>query len=308
MATIETLTSSDSTAVVYRTWMPKDGKVNALLLMLHGMAEHSARYDEFARHLVKHKIGVWAPDHRGHGQTALTANATLGWFAETDGWQRVVDDALELATHIIEQHPKTPLFLGGHSMGSFLARTLAAQQPDLFDGLIIIGTGTSKGLLGKIGRMIATRNVAKHGSTHPDKLMDRMSFGSFNKKINDAKTSFDWLSRDEAKVKEYNEDPLCGFLCTSGFFVDLLDGVTMANDPQLAARLPSDLPVVIISGSDDPVGDYGKGVMKVHDLYLGAGIEDLSLSLVEGGRHEVLNETDRKTTMQYISKWIVERI
>ncbi len=308
MATMGTLHCSDSVEVVYRIWKPTDGAVKAVLLILHGMAEHSARYDEFATLLTKKHIAVYAPDHRGHGQTALKSNATMGWFAETGGWQRVVDDALELANLIATEHPEVPLFIMGHSMGSFLTRTLIAQNPDLVDGAIIMGSGASQGLLGKIGKKIASRNVKKYGSTHPDKQMDKLSFGSFNKKIAGAKTPFDWLSRDEAKVKEYIDDPLCGFLCTSRFFCDLIDGVEMANDRHLASRLPADLPMLIISGTDDPVGKYGKGVKRVHELYQGSAIEDLSLSLIEGGRHELLNETDRETTMEYLTTWITTRI
>lgn len=308
MATMGTLNCSDSVEVVYRIWMPKDGMAKAVLLILHGMAEHSARYDEFAKLLVKKQIAVYAPDHRGHGQTALKGNATLGWFAETAGWQRVVDDALELTTVIAAEHPEVPLFVMGHSMGSFMTRTLIAQNPDLFDGAIIMGSGAGQGLLGKIGKMIATHNAKKYGSTHPDKLMDKMSFGTFNNKIADAKTPFDWLSRDEAKVKEYIDDPLCGFVCTSRFFCDLLDGVAMANDRHLAQNLPADLPILVISGSDDPVGKFGKGVKQVHALYQECSIEDLTLSLVDGGRHELLNEIDRKTTMEYLITWIMARI
>ncbi len=308
MATMGTLKSNDSVEVVYRIWMPEGGAPKALLLLLHGMAEHSARYDEFATYLATLQIGVYAPDHRGHGQTALKGNATLGWFAESGGWQRVVDDALALANLIGAEYPEVPLFVMGHSMGSFMARTLIAQNPDLVDGAIIMGSGASKGLLGTIGRMIASHNAKKYGSTHPDKVMDKMSFGSFNNKIANAKTPFDWLSRDEERVKQYIDDPLCGFVCTSRFFCDLLDGVAMANDRTLAHRLPPDLPMLIISGSDDPVGGFGKGVAKVHQLYQSCGLEDLSFTLVEGGRHELLNETDRAETMQVLGTWIVARI
>jgi len=308
MATMGTLTCSDSTEVVYRIWAPEGGAVDGTLLILHGMAEHSARYDDFARFLAAKQIAVYAPDHRGHGQTALKGNATLGWFAETDGWQRVVDDALELANLIAAEYPQKPLFVLGHSMGSFLARTLIAQNPDLVDGAIIMGTGAGQGLLGKIGKMIASNNVKKHGSTHPDKLMDKMSFGSFNNHIADAKTPFDWLSRDADKVKEYVEDPLCGFVCTSRFFCDLLDGVQMANDRHRAQNLPADLPMLIISGSEDPVGKFGKGVGKVHALYQECGLEDLTVTLIEGARHEVLNETDRTDTMEYLGAWMLARL
>jgi alpha-beta hydrolase superfamily lysophospholipase len=308
MAKMETLVCSDGKKVIYHVWMPSDGVVEAVLLILHGMAEHALRYKRFANLLVKRKIAVYAPDHRGHGQTATQAQEPLGWFAADQGWQRVVSDAQELASTIVADHPRVPLFLLGHSMGSFLARTLSAQNPDLFDGVIIMGTGASKGLLGKIGKMIARRNVARYGSTHPDKMLDKMSFGANNKKIPNAKTTFDWLSRDEKEVKAYIDDPLCGFVCTSKFFEDLIDGVTLANDRRLAVQLPSDLPMLIISGTDDPVGDFSKGVMKVHELYRGCGITDLTLTMIPKARHELLNETDRDATMGILLSWIEQRI
>lgn len=307
MATLNRLQTSDSKTVVYSTWLPKE-QVKAALLLLHGMAEHSARYQEFATLLTAEGIAVYAPDHRGHGETASANDAPLGWFATEGGWQRVVKDAHELAKHISTVHPQQPLFLAGHSMGSFLARTLIGQEPDLFAGAVIIGTGASQGLLGKVGQMIARRNAKKRGGDQPDPQLDKLSFGSYNKKIKNPATTFDWLSRDAEKVQAYIDDPLCGFICTSQFYIDLIDGVTLANSPALAANLPATLPMLIISGDCDPVGNFGKGVVKVHQLYERAGIEDLTLELVAGGRHEVLNETDRSETMELIRSWIVQRI
>lgn len=307
MATLNRLQTSDSKTVVYSTWLPKE-QVKAALLLLHGMAEHSARYQEFATLLTAEGIAVYAPDHRGHGETASANDAPLGWFATEGGWQRVVKDAHELAKHISTVHPEQPLFLAGHSMGSFLARTLIGQEPGLFAGAVIIGTGASQGLLGKVGQMIARRNAKKRGGDQPDPQLDKLSFGSYNKKIENPATTFDWLSRDAAKVQEYIDDPLCGFICTSQFYIDLIDGVTLANSPALAANLPATLPMLIISGDCDPVGNFGKGVVKVHQLYERAGIEDLTLELVSGARHEVLNETDRTETMELIRSWIAQRI
>lgn len=306
MAQLKTMVSSDQTPIAYHQWLPKEGTVKALLLILHGMAEHSKRYDEFAKSLTKQGFAVWAPDHRGHGKTA--EGKTLGFFAEEGGWQRVADDAFELTELINKEYPAQPLFLLGHSMGSFLARTLLVQHSDVFDGVIIVGTGTSKGLLGKIGKMIAKRNVKKYGAKHPDALLDKMSFGSFNKRIKDPVSTFDWLSRDPKQVKLYEEDPLCGYVCTSSFFNDLLTGVELANDRTLAKNLPRDVPLYIISGSDDPVGDYSKGVRTVYEFYKEAGVEDVSLTLVEGGRHEILNETDRTKTYKLIAEWMKKRL
>ncbi len=186
MATIRELSCSDGKRVMYRVWVPEGGaQVEAVLLILHGMAEHSLRYDAFATFLNSKGIVVYAPDHRGHGgETVKDSGETLGWFAERDGWQRVVDDAYELTNVILAEYPpRHSLFLLGHSMGSFLARSLMVQYSDLFDGVMLMGgTGASQGMLGKIGKMIALRHVSKYGSKHPDAKLDKMSFGAYNKK------------------------------------------------------------------------------------------------------------------------------
>ncbi|MPN11856.1 hypothetical protein SDC9_159164 [bioreactor metagenome] len=171
-----------------------------------------------------------------------------------------------------------------------------------------MGTGSSQGLLGKVGKLIARSHVSKHGSKHPDALLDKMSFGSYNKKIPNAQTPFDWLSRDKEQVADYIEDPLCGFVCTSKFFEDLLDGIEMANNRVLARKLPVDLPLLIISGTEDPVGGYGKGVRKVYELYRDCNISDITLTLIPEARHELLQETNRQSTKEYLYNWMKQRL
>lgn len=308
MSEIRELTCSDGHVLYYRLWIPQGRQVKAVVHLLHGMAEHSQRYDRFASFLNENDIAVYAQDHRGHGLTATKGEETLGWFAQKDGWQRIAEDTYELSNMIISDFPKMALFLMGHSMGSFLARTVMVQHPDLYDGVVIMGSGCSMGVLGKIGKKIAQSHVRKHGSQYVDQLMDKMSFGTYNKKINNPTTPFDWLSRDASEVKKYIDDPLCGFVCTSKFYEDMLDGIEFANRTDHANKLPKDLPLLVISGSMDPVGKYGKGILKVYELYKDAGIADVSFHLVKEARHELLNETDRKTTMDYVYSWIKQRV
>ncbi|MFA6845222.1 MAG: alpha/beta fold hydrolase [Sphaerochaetaceae bacterium] len=309
MSEIRKLTCSDGHTLCYRVWSPSKGvQVKAVLHILHGMAEYSERYDKFAQFLVNHDIAVYCQDHRGHGLTAQENNDQLGFLAEKDGWQRIAADSFELDNVITNDYPKLSLFLMGHSMGSFLARTVMVQHPDLFSGVIIMGSGSSKGLVGRIGRMLAVHSVKKHGLHYVDEKIDKMSFGSYNSRIPDCATSFDWLSRDPVEVQKYIKDPLCGFKCPAIFFVDLLDGIEYANNPKNVLSIPKDLPLLIINGTMDPVGDYGKGARKVYDLYKDAGISDVHLSLVQEARHELLNETNRKSTCAYLLKWITDRI
>lgn len=300
---------SDGHRLVYNFWIPKDGKnIKGFVQILHGMAEYSDRYERFAKVMTKAGFAVFAGDHRGHGETADPEE--LGWFAPEDGWNRISRDAFELANFITRLYgnSNTQTVLFGHSMGSFLARTMMVQYPDFYSGVIAMGTACSKGIVGKIGKIICRNEIKKNGQKSKGYKMDKLSFGAYNKAIPNPKTSFDWLSRDEREVEKYVHDSKCGFVCTNGFFYDLLTGIEFANDPKNAALIPKDLPLLIISGDCDPVGDMGKGVEKVYRLYQNSGIADVQLKLVKGARHELLNELERKETSEYLKDWIIAHI
>ncbi len=296
------MTCSDQKELMYRVWLPENKNIHSIVHIFHGMAEHGARYDDFAQYLNTLGIAVYAQDHRGHGLTAT--DDELGWFADKNGWKRVVEDGFELSQLIRSTHPGNDIFLLGHSMGSFLVRYLITQHPALYAGVILSGTGASQGVVGAMGKLLARIRSLSHKGRNPDKLLDHLSFGAFAKGFTPQKTTFDWLSRDEAAVQAYLDDPLCGFICTSRFFVDLLDGITLANKKSLIRKIPLDMPILIISGANDPVGDFGKGVEKVFNLYQKAGIEDVTISLIKGARHEILNETNRKETFRVLGTWL----
>ena len=289
-----TLTLPDGHPLFFRVWNTEDAK--ATLHILHGMAEHSARYDHFARYMNSLGFVVYAQDHRGHGCTK--AEDEKGWFSEHDGWKLVCSDSWALDKLISQEHQYLPHFLMGHSMGSFMARSVLGMHPDAFDAVIIMGTGASQGIIGRIGRMIAKHNAAVSGGRMPDEKMNVLAFGSYAKHF-PGEGNFGWLTKDKTEVRKYEDDPLCGFTCSSAFFMDLLEGIEMANDRKLAENISNDLPMLIISGEDDPVGGYGKGVRKVHKLYKDAGLSP-RLKLFPKDRHELLNETDREAVMDEI--------
>lgn len=299
------LICKDGHSLFFRTWIPETAPV-AVLHLLHGMAEHSLRYNEFALYLNSLGFVVYAQDHRGHGYTK--EEDEKGWFAEQEGWEQIASDSWELDQKILSEYRDLPLLLMGHSMGSFLARTMIVKHPDAYAACVICGSGSSQGIAGTVGKMIASKHAKKYGSRMPDKKMDKLCFGSFNKKVQDPKTPFDWLSKDEAEVQKYIDDPLCGFLCSSSFFVDLITGVEFANSKENANKVSKNLPLLIISGDKDPVGGYGAGIKKIYALYTKAGIKDVTLKLVKDGRHELLNETDKYDTMNYIGSWLVSKI
>lgn len=298
---------SDGHRLAYNLWVPEQGtEIKAFVQILHGMAEYGGRYEKFAKYLNKMGFAVFAADHRGHGYTA--SEDELGWFAESDGWNRISQDAFELANFILSRHRGTPIFLFGHSMGSFLARTLMVQHPAFYSGVIIMGTAASKGLVGKLGKIICKYEIKKNGQKAPGKTMNKLSFGAYNKPFEPSETDFDWLSRDPKEVAKYVKDPLCGFLCSNGFFLDMLGGVEFANSRENAESLPKDLPLFIISGEQDPVGNMGKDIPKVYNLYKNAGITDVSMELVPGARHELLNETNKKEVYEKLGAWLVAHL
>lgn len=302
MAEEHQLICSDKKKIYYREWIPENGNIHAVVQIFHGMAEHGLRYDRFATYLTTLGIAVYAQDHRGHGLTATDDD--LGFFAQKHGWMRVVQDGFELSELIAQKHTDKDLFLFGHSMGSFLVRTLIVLHPDRYRGAILSGTSAGKGLLGAIGKLIASvRSLQDHGK-RADVLLDSLSFGKFNTPFEPAKTGFDWLSRDEKEVQAYIDDPLCGFVCTSKFFNDLLYGISFANSRTKAQQIPKEFPLYIISGANDPVGDFGKGVEKVYHMYRGVGIQDVTVQIVKGARHELLNETNREDIQRDIGRWL----
>ncbi len=297
----EKMICEDSHVLYYHVWQP-EGQIKAILHIQHGMAEHSARYDDFAKYLNTKGIKVYAQDHRGHGYTG--EKELLGFFAEVNGWDKVLSDAKELSTKISKDNPGVPLFLMGHSMGSFIARALTANYSQLYSASIIMGTGASPGIKGRIGKSLAKNSIKKNGAHFLNQKLNDMSFGSYNDKFDPKGSAFQWLSRDEKEVEKYEKDPWCGFVCTSSFYLDLLNGIFMANNLNLAKKIPQNYPLLLISGSNDPVGGYGKGVKKVKAFYEKAGLKNITLNLIDGARHEVLNELDKKTTYEYISNWL----
>ena len=273
----------------------------------HGMAEHAGRYARFARFLTDAGFGVYANDHRGHGKTA-GALENVGYFADTDGWQRVADDMYQLTAIIGRECPGVPIFLFGHSMGSFLSRTYIAAHGKDISGVILSGTGGDPGLLGKIGLMVARWERWRKGAKARSPLLNNLSFGGFNKAFKPNRTDFDWLSRDAAEVDAYIADPYCGGVFTAGFFCDLLTGLQFINSAEGIRRIPKDLPVHFLSGAVDPVGNNTRGVRQVAAAFKAAGIEAVTTTFYDGGRHEMLNETNRDEVFRDILQWLRDRL
>ncbi|HEX7063534.1 MAG TPA: alpha/beta hydrolase [Bacillales bacterium] len=297
-----TFQSVDEAGIFARKWVPA-GKPIGVVQIVHGMAEHSARYEAFASLLVDEGYIVYANDHRGHGETA-GCEENLGYFADENGWELVVDDLYELTKIIKERHSGCPVFLFGHSMGSFLVRRYVQKYGNEVAGIILSGTGADQGMLSFVAIGIAKREIRKHGKQARSELLTRLSFGNYNKSFEPRRTEFDWLTRDEKEVDRYVEDPYCGAVATAGFYYDMLVGLKLLDKPARLKQMPRDLPVFFVSGDKDPVGNYTKGVLKVVRHFRKAGIRDIDVKFYKEGRHELLNELNKEEVHQDIVRWL----
>lgn len=282
-------------------------KPKAIVQIVHGMAEHAARYDDFAKFLVSKGFDVYANDHRGHGRTAETIENT-GFFADTNGWEIVTENLFQLSKIIKNENPGIPLFVIGHSMGSLLSRNYISKFPGMINGVILSGTSFNQSFLLLFGKLIANIQLFFSGKKHRSKLLDRLSFGSFNKKFKPNRTNFDWLSRDEKQVDAYVQDEYCGFICTTSFYADLFSGILKIQNKNTIRKIPLYLPVFIISGEMDTVGDFTKGVNKVYESYKEIGLGDLEKKIYRSCRHEILNEINKEEVYNDILNWLNKHI
>ncbi len=299
--------ASDGKTIFVRAWLPS-GTPKALLLIAHGMAEHSGRYGGLAELMTGAGWAVYAPDHRGHGRSA--AAGELGWLAERDGFSRVRDDLHEVAQKVAADHPGLPLFLLGHSLGSLIAEAFLAAYGKMLSGCVLSGVLIPPApLLLAVARLIATLGSTFKGQRAPAKLLHKMSFDSNNRDFEPARTRTDWLSRDAAEVDKYVADPLCGFVCGFGFYRDLLAGFSSVYGKGSGfSNLAKSLPIFILAGAEDPLGGALGFVPLLAGKYKAAELQDVETRLYPGARHEILNETNRDEVMADIKAWLESKV
>lgn len=300
------LPAKDGTPIYVRVFLP-DGPPRAVLQLAHGMAEHSARYARFAQALTEKGIAVYANDHRGHGKTA-PSRESLGHFADQDGWTKVVDDQIRLTEEIKSRHPGLPVFLMGHSMGSYIARAVAIRRGGEYKGLILSGTSHDRPSVYKTLRLIARGESLRLGKQGKSALIRKLTFDAFNAAIKDARTDCDWLSRDPAEVDKYIVDPLCGFSCSNQLWSDLTGGLAEICTPSEIAKMPKNLPVYVLAGECDPVNNRLRGIRMLRKAFEEAGISSLTVRIYQGARHELTNETNRDEVTQELSTWLEQQL
>ena len=295
--TCKELTMSDGSINCFHSWLP-DGEPQALVLLSHGMTEYAFRYAPFGEFLNARGLALFAEDHRGHGKTAELAEKAgtgcFGYLADKDGFFRVVDDIMEEAKLLRTQYPGKKHFLFGHSFGSFIAQCFIERYGDLVDGCILCGSAGPR-LSVYPGWCIVNLITAFCGRKTVTPLIGALTMGGYGD---------DWLSRDRELLDRYMADPWCTFKCKNGFYADMLTGLCFIHRKKYLAAIPKNLPVFLIAGTADPVGDFGRSVQNLYECYRRLPLADASIKLYEDARHELLNETNRDEVMNDVLDWM----
>jgi len=295
-----TFLSRDKKVEIFaRKWdsvpLPRKGVVQ----ILHGAAEHSNRYGRFAEFLNGSGCVVYAHDHRGHGQTAVRSGR-LG-VAGDDAWNNMVNDAKQLTDIIRKGYAHLPIILFGHSLGSLIAQDYMTRWGEDLRGVVLCGTtGFSPNLDDQIARL---EQVAQASAEEPSTIF-RQRFSAYNMAFAPAKTGFEWLTRDESEVEKYVRDPLCGFVFSNGLAYDYLKGLRDLWKPEKEARIPKDLPVLVISGEKDPVGGNTQAIIALMKRYQSFGMKNLAHKFYPNARHELLNEINRDEVQRDVFAWL----
>ena len=295
--------SCDCKSTIYvRQWLPDSAPIGVIQIC-HGISEHIGRYDDFAKFLASNGFVVAGEDHLGHGKSVSTSNK-LGYFAEYGGWELVVGDMRKLYERLKEQYFNLPIFIYGHSMGSFLARTYIIRYHDGPDGVILSGTAQMSSI--KLSTFISVANgmIKRNGASFRNERLAQLLYVSYNRHCKQNKTAYDWLSRDNSIIEEFENDTDCGVTPTAALLRDMLTGIKYNSSLKNLDRMNTDLPVYFISGDDDPVGDYGKGVLTTYNSFLKAGLSDVTLKLYHGARHDLPRETNREEVFEDILTWL----
>ncbi len=284
-------------------YTPEDGVVRCVVQLVHGMAEHVDRYEAFAESLTAQGFLVTAQDHLGHGKS-VAEGGTYGYFCEQDPATVLVRDVHRLKKMTQSLYPGIPYIIIGHSMGSYILRSYICRYGTGIDGAVLMGTGMSSAAMVKFAKAVAAIQKTFCGSRHVSKFMDKVLFGAYNKRIENPETDVDWLTQDKDCVQKYLTDPLCGFTFTVNGFSTLFELTDRIGKKENLDKIPKALPVYLLYGENDPVGQYGKGVQRAYQHLQNAGLTNLQLKMYPGDRHELINEPDREMVIRDICDWI----
>ena len=296
------LSADGKTTIGATMWLP-EGEPRAIVQIVHGMQEYVDRYDDFASFLCEQGIAAAGNDHLGHGRSVVSDDRH-GYFADKNGNACLLKDIHHLRKGMQKHYPEVPYVVMGHSMGSFLTRQYIQEHGTGLAGAIIMGTGSQPGAVITAAKAVCRALAMVHGWDSPSDLVDKMAFGSYNEKFDPAEGSTAWLTKEQAIRKKYEADPWCTFRFTLNGYYNMFYSIGCAQDESAIRNVPADLPILVISGADDPVGGFGKGVRTAYEQLLSCGVKNVKLILKEGDRHEVLNETDQDEVYGQILEWL----
>ncbi len=303
--------TADKKSIFVYNWIPENiTKLKGIILIAHGMSEAAHRYERFAERLNKEGYVIYANDHRGHGKTAGTPEK-LGVMSEKDSMHKIVEDIHQLRQIALEENPNLPVFVLGHSMGSFIMRRYVMLHGEGVSGAIIIATnGKNPMIINILSRYIINKELKKHGRDNESIKLSKMSFGNFNNAFKPNRTEFDWLSRDDKEVDKYIQDKYCGHSFSVGGFSDLLDLMQSLEKDEEIDKMPKDLPILLMAGSKDPVSNNSKGIKALANTLKKRGLKNVNVIIYQGARHEILNEINREEVMEdiskYLNKWVAD--
>lgn len=298
--------SDNKTKIRAMRYIPEKG-VKGVLQISHGMVEFIDRYEGFAEYLTNNGILVTGNDHLGHG-ASVTSKDEWGYFAEEDGYLKVLEDLHTVTKITKDLYPNVPYFFLGHSMGSFFCRLYISKYGDELDGAIVMGTGNqTKGTLA-VAKTLTKMIGSSKGWHYRSSFLKALAMGSYNKKWEPSLTHCDWLTKDKAIVDWYSKEPRCQFNFTVNGYYNLFSVIESNIDSNNINSIPKDLPILITSGEEDPVGNFGKDPNAVYNTYKSVGIKDVELKLYRGDRHEILNELDKQDVYNDIYNWMNKKI
>ena len=292
--------------IKYYKWSEVENP-KGIVQIVHGMTEYALRYDYFAKKLCENGYIVYAHDQRGHGETS-PKDEEKGYIADDEGFDILVENVKELTDVAKKENSNLPIILFGHSMGSFVSQRYIELYGNGIDGVILSGTNGKPDRITKLGILISKIEIMLKGRKAKSKLMDKLSFGDFNSNFKPTRTDYDWLCSVNEEVDKYIESPVCGLICSTSFYYDLIRGLWKINKKENLNNIPKNLPIYIFAGDKYPVGKFGKGIVKLYDTYKSIGIYNLNYKLYSNGRHEMLNENNKDEVIKDLLDWINNKI
>lgn len=304
---VATFKGKEGQNITYYKWGDDLKNPKGIIQLAHGMAECALRYKEFAENMVKEGYVVYANDHSGHGNSSKSLDM-LGYVSKEDDFYTMIEDMKKLNDIIKNEYKDSKVILLGHSMGSFLSQRYFQMYGQNLDGLILSGSNGKPKYYTKLGLLIAKIETLITGGYKRSKVMDKLSFGGFNKTFKNPKTEFDWLTRDEKEVKKFIDDKFTGFIYPTKFYSSLISGLWDIHKKENLKKINLDIPIYIFAGDKDPVGYFGKGILNLYRVYKGLGVKNVTYNLYNDGRHELLNEINKDEVINNIIKWLNNNI